>query len=125
MDNQKGFVLPLTMILIFLLMALVMSLITTYQFDLHKVNQHQHMLAIDRLEQMVVKDVQADMNNGVLPNDKLYHYNEGTVHLSLSGTDGDKKIYQVVVKESTDNQRRNRLIVNPITKQIIVWQEAL
>lgn len=81
--NERGFVLPLTMIILFLLFSFLLHEIKIYETEKQFVHHQEDMLTLDRLLQMAAVDIEknrlSDWPDSFMYDNGTVDYSEGTI----------------------------------------------
>lgn len=121
--NNKGYVLPMVMMISSLLFFILSHQVGLYVTDMKFYHEKFEMYKIDRLLQKGVKDIENALKDKELSSAQFV-YDEGRATIQISTISQTQKNIRLSVL--TNNSRTSTVILyyNPITKNIYRWLET-
>lgn len=131
--NERGFILPITLIIVFLLVSLVLQQIKVYETEKRFFNHQEEMVTIDQLLQIGAVDLEKRLSSDPkLKSGEFSNENGKVVYENLSlpdDTDLDrKKVLRFTLTAQTgDNgsSHSSQVYYDKDKKKIIRWVEPI
>ncbi|KAA0549438.1 hypothetical protein FZW96_05890 [Bacillus sp. BGMRC 2118] len=121
--NQRGYALPLVMMISTLLLFILAHQLSLYRIESKFYNESAELYKIDRILQKVtkeLKDVTADSSITTY----VLQYEEGRADLTMNYH--NSSLIQVQIKAVTNNNRKSTVIVyyDPVNNSVTKWIEG-
>lgn len=121
--NQKGFILPLTMILSFLLLAFVLHAILLLNSDRNFFSQSYTQFHLQQLRECALVDFHRHIEEKTLPENGTLEYEGGTVTFTTTEQDDSYQIQFTITDGQT--KEKNKICYLKQSGQPIYWLDKL
>ncbi|MET1247681.1 competence type IV pilus minor pilin ComGG [Sporolactobacillus sp. STCC-11] len=121
--NQKGFILPLTMILSLMLLAFVFHALLLLTSDRQFFRQSYSRFQLQQLRECTLTDLKREMKQKTLPNKGTFLYHKGTVQFIVT-----ENVDSVTIKFTIlggESQEIDQIIYSKESGKPINWLERL
>jgi hypothetical protein len=119
--NEKGFILPVTMVIVFLLAGFVLHEVKMHETDSKFLIERQSSEKLDELLQMAVVDVQ----NPSIEREGLFYYDGGTVRYQILSTESENVVKVDLTAKTSDGKARVvHYRYDTMKNKIIMWEET-
>ncbi|MBM6617305.1 competence type IV pilus minor pilin ComGG [Bacillus suaedaesalsae] len=121
--NQRGYVLPLVLMVSTLLLFILAHQLSLYVTESKFYNESSEIYKMDLILQKVTKDLKDVVADPSLKS-KVYQFKEGSALLSMNYD--NPSIIQVQIKVETKNNRKSSVLVHydPVNNKITKWIEG-
>jgi hypothetical protein len=122
-NNQKGFILPLTMILSLMLLAFVFHALLLLTSDRQFFQQSYNRFQFQQLRECTLSDLKREMKQKTLPNEGTFVYHKGTVHFIV--TENEDSVTIKFTISTDENKEIDQIIYSKESGKPINWLERL
>ncbi|MBA2869913.1 competence protein ComGG [Anoxybacillus calidus] len=126
MNNEKGFVLPVTMIFSFFLLLLFVHVIELYKMEIEFAHHEQQMYELDWLMQMAVTDIKNKLSNlsdTVTVLDETVVYPTGKAHYQLNRLSQELVNVHVLCISNNELEYKAEFTLSVPGMELIEWKE--
>lgn len=122
--NEQGFILPLTLVIVFLISAFLLHEVKMYETEKQFMYTREDMFTLNQLMEMAHVDLQARLRNAKYK-DGIFRFPKGTVHFSVKKS--GKDMLRITLQAETKNGgvHVSRVYYNKTKQKIVRWEEGL
>ncbi|WP_170885504.1 competence type IV pilus minor pilin ComGG [Bacillus alkalicellulosilyticus] len=124
MNNEKGFVLPLTLIIVFLVTAYTIHELMTLQTEMRFFKQQEELFTIESLVQMAAYDMVAHLRHDESVGSGQFQYEHGFATYKIEKHEGETLYIQLIVQTNSNGRRIVRLFYNVEDNMVTAWWEV-
>lgn len=123
-NKEAGFILPLTLIIMFLLSAVVLFEVRDFMHKRIFYEKQQELFTIESLLQMAAVDLVDRMNEAVVETTGTFSYEHGSAHYWMEPVTHDTVYIQMTMETNAKNKRLVRITYDVEKKKITHWWEV-
>lgn len=123
--NEDGFILPLTMVIIFLICAFLLHEIKMYEAEKRFLQTREDLFVTDQMMQMAVVDLKVRLHHSNFKGG-TFLYKKGTVRYSIKNTTGSNMLCITLrAKANSGGLHVSRMYYDKMKQKIVRWEEGL
>lgn len=124
MKNEKGFILPFTLMVTFVVFFVILTSVQIYVSESRYLHETEGYYVRNSMINLTLKTVMEDIENQKNDNNGLLSFEEGTVSYQIESMDDDKYRIILVTNLLYGQETKNELIYDKAEKRISKWIET-
>ncbi|OIJ16060.1 hypothetical protein BKP35_03505 [Anaerobacillus arseniciselenatis] len=122
MNNERGFILPITLFVVFLLSSFVTFQLNQYMIEKEIMNEKAEAFTAERLIQMAIVDLEdVIVNIDSNPNTGTLYYENGEVMFIIDSETDEIKSIHLISKTSSDRSKQMKYYYYLSNETVLPW----
>lgn len=121
--NQKGYLLPTTLILLFLFSSIILHQLNMYGIEKRFYMEQEQVYLLQYLQQMASYDLLTIVGEESLEEEGLFFYEKGFARYMVTNEIEPNVVIQLHVETDKNRKRTSRLVLNKEGRRIVSWRE--